>query len=126
MSEKKILVIEDDTFLAKMLVRALEATGNDIAIATTGEDGLRRVESNGYDLVLLDIMLPDIDGFEILQKMRSKDATKKTPVIIMSNLGQPEDIDRGKQLGATDYVVKSDLSLDDVVAKANQYLSKKK
>ena len=93
MSDKKILVIEDDTFLAKMLVRALESTGHDITIATNGEEGLRKTEGQEYDLVLLDLYMPEMDGFELLSHMQDDEKLQLVPVVIMSADGDKEIID---------------------------------
>lgn len=122
----KILIIEDDKFLAKMLGRMLESHNYDIMHAINGKEGLVKASSSGVDLILLDIMLPDIDGFDLLETIKSNDNTKKIPVIIMSNLGQPEDRQQGRALGAVDYLVKSDLSLDEVVGKIRKYLQPSK
>jgi len=122
---KKILIIEDDKFLAKMLIRTLESHGYEIVVASNGKEGLMKASQGDADLILLDIMLPDIDGFDLLETIKKDDKAKKTPVIIMSNLGQPEDIQQGRSLGAVDYLVKSDLSLDEVVEKVRKRLTNK-
>ena len=119
---KRILIIEDDKFLAKMLSRMLEANSYSIVLASSGKEGLTKVTSENPDLILLDIMLPDIDGFDLLETIKSDEKNNKIPVIIISNLGQPEDIQQGRALGAKDYLVKSDLSLDEVVEKVRKYL----
>lgn len=119
---KKILIIEDDKFLAKMLARMLESHQYQTILASNGKEGLIKASGGGVDLILLDIMLPDIDGFDLLQTIKKDEKVKAIPVIIMSNLGQPEDINQGKALGAKDYLVKSDLSLDEVVEKIRKVL----
>lgn len=119
---RNILIIEDDKFLAKMLGRMLEASNYQTELAATGNEGLAKAAAGRADLILLDIMLPDIDGFDVLAKIKSDEKTKKIPVVIISNLGQPEDVAQGKKLGAADYLVKSDLSLDEVVEKVRQQL----
>jgi len=119
---KKILIIEDDKFLAKMLGRMLESHNYEIIMASNGKEGLIKSSDNDIDLILLDIMLPDIDGFDLLETIKGNDKTRKIPVIIVSNLGQPEDMQQGRRLGAIDYLVKSNLSLDEVVAKIRKYL----
>jgi len=119
---KKILIIEDDKFLAKMLSKMLEAHQYEAILASTGKEGLIKSSSGEVDLILLDIMLPDIDGFDLLETIKNNENTKKIPVIIISNLGQPEDIQQGRSLGVKDYLVKSDLSLDEVVKKIRKYL----
>lgn len=119
---KRILIIEDDKFLAKMLARMLESHKYETILAVTGKEGLIKASGEDVNLILLDIMLPDIDGFDLLETIKGNDKTKKIPVIIISNLGQPEDIQQGRALGAKDYLVKSDLSLDDVIKKVRKYL----
>ena len=119
---KKILIIEDDKFLAKMLARMLESHNYEIILAGTGKEGLVKASGDKVNLILLDIMLPDIDGFDLLATIKREEKTKNIPVIIISNLGQPEDIKQGKDLGALDYIIKSDLSLDEVVAKVRKCL----
>ena len=116
------MIIEDDRFLAKMLGRMLESNNYQTELAVTGQEGLSKAAAGQADLILLDIMLPDVDGFDILSKIKNDAKTKNTPVVIISNLGQPEDIAQGKKLGAVDYLVKSDLSLDEVVEKVSQHL----
>jgi len=124
MSEKnrKILIVEDDKFLAKMLSRTLESHQYETLIAATGKEGLVKAAQGGVDLILLDIILPDLDGFDLLETIKNDEKIKNIPVIIISNLGQPEDIAQGRSLGAKDYLVKSDLSLDEVVKKIRNIL----
>ncbi|NUM25498.1 MAG: response regulator [Candidatus Buchananbacteria bacterium] len=122
---KKVLIVEDDKFLGKMLSKMLEASNYQISIASSGKEGLTKAASENPDLILLDIMLPDIDGFEVLESLKNQEITNKIPVVILSNLGQPEDMQQGRKLGVLDYIVKSDLSLDDVVDKLNKLLPKK-
>ena len=119
---KKVLIVEDDKFLAKMLGRMLESHQYETILASNGKEGLLKASSDQPNLILLDIMLPDIDGFDLLETVKNNEKTKKIPVIIISNLGQPEDIQQGRSLGAKDYLVKSDLSLDEVVKKVRKYL----
>ena len=122
-NEKKILIVEDDNFLARMLSKTIEAEGYEVIMAGTGEEGWRKASTeSGIQLILLDIMLPDLDGFEVLKRIRQHEPTKTTPVIIVSNLGQPEDHERGKALGANDYIIKSNASLDEVVARVKKFL----
>ena len=122
-NSKKILIVEDDDFLARMLSKTIEAEGYEVVMAGTGEEGWRKASTeNGIQLVLLDIMLTDLDGFEVLKRIRQHEPTKNTPVIIVSNLGQPEDQERGKALGANDYIIKSNVSLDEVVSHVKKFL----
>lgn len=117
-----ILIIEDDEFLAKMMARVFEENGLTCELASSGKEGLKKATSVNPRLIILDIILPDLDGFSILSKIKSFPATKRIPVIIISNLGQEEDVQQGLKLGAKDYIVKSDLSIDAVVAKVKKYL----
>ena len=119
---KKILIIEDDKFLAKMLGRMLESHKYETILASNGKEGLVKASGGDINLILLDIMLPDIDGFDLLETIRNTAKTKKNPVIILSNLGQPEDQQQGRVLGVKDYLVKSDFSLDEVIKKVRKYL----
>ncbi len=119
---KKILIVEDDKFLAKMLGRMLEAHRYDVVYAATGKEAIMKASVEDVKLILLDIMLPDIDGFDVLETIKGSVQTAKIPVIVLSNLGQPEDMQQGKALGAIDHLVKSDLSLDEVVAKVRKRL----
>ena len=121
-TKKKILIIEDDAFLSKLLARQLETSGFETVLAATGQEALSAASAQPADMVLLDIMLPDVDGFDLLKQIKTDSKSKAAPVIIISNLGQAEDITQGKKLGAVDYIVKSDLSLDELVKKVRQYL----
>jgi len=123
MAEKqKILLVEDDKFLGKMLGKMLESHNYEVVLAANGREGLLKASNSNPNLILLDIMLPDIDGFDVLETIKQDEKIKKIPVIIISNLGQPEDIQQGKSLGEKDYLEKSDMSLDEVVAKVRKHL----
>lgn len=119
---QKILVIEDDGFLIKAMQSKLTKAGFEVQIAMDGEEGLTLAKIFKPDLIILDLVMPQKDGFEFLEEFKKDPQGKNTPVIIASNLGQKEDIDKGMSLGAVDYIVKSDLSLDDLVNKINQHL----
>ncbi|MFA6909329.1 MAG: response regulator [Patescibacteria group bacterium] len=121
--KKKILLIEDDLYLVKIYGNKLRLNGFAISVATTGEEGLHKAVTEQPQVILLDIMLPGIDGFQVLEDLKMKKDTKAIPVIIMSNLGQQTDIERGKELGADDYLVKANLSLIHLVEKIKKYLA---
>ncbi|MBU2612853.1 response regulator [Patescibacteria group bacterium] len=111
---KKILIAEDDKFLAKAYEAKLEKSGFEVTIAKDGEEALRMMKETKPDLVLLDLVMPVKNGFEVLEEI-SKDATlKKIPIIIVSNLGQEADVMHGKELGVADYLVKAEYSLQQV------------
>jgi len=122
---KKILMIEDDRFLRKIYRDKLTRAGFDFIEATNGEEGLNKVISESPDLVLLDLILPRKNGFDVLIEMKRNKNTKNIPVIILSNLGQESDIKRGLGLGAQNYLVKTDISLSEVVEKIKEQIIKK-
>lgn len=119
----KILLVEDDLSLLKIYSNKLKISGFDVSVAITGDEALRKVKTELPDLVLLDLILPGKDGFMVLEEIKSDPKTRKIPVVILSNLGQESDIKRGKELGAIDYLVKSDIGLMDLVAKMKRYLT---
>lgn len=120
----KVLVIEDDKFLQRLLVMKLAQDGFDVVGASDGEDGLRRIVTEPPDLVVLDLILPKMDGFEVLTQMRTNSQTRDIPVIVLSNLGQEEDVSRVKQLGAMEFLTKSDISIHEVVQKIKEALAR--
>jgi len=120
-AKKKILYIEDEHALSLVIGNKLRRHGFEVSLAIDGIEGMRKIESEQPDLVLLDLILPNKDGWEVLMEMRQKGLLKKIPVIVMSNLGQASDIVRSTKLGATDYIVKSDFSISEVVEKIQKY-----
>jgi two-component system, OmpR family, phosphate regulon response regulator PhoB len=116
MSKKYILIVEDDSFIATAYKEGLEREGFEVEVADDGEIAVLMMSKKIPDLILLDLIMPVMDGFEVLSRIK-KDATlNKVPVVILSNLGQESDIEKGKSLGAEDYLVKADHTLDDVVS----------
>ncbi len=112
-NRKKILVIEDEKPLAHALELKMQHEGYETVVCSTGETGMKEAITGKYDLILLDLILPGVDGFTILQEMKNKKI--KTVVIILSNLGQDEDRAKAKEFGAKDYLVKSNVPLADIV-----------
>lgn len=110
---KKILVAEDEKPMAKALVLKLNHAGFEAKAVFNGEEAVDEVLAGGYDLLLLDMIMPRMDGFTVLQKL--KEAGTKTKIVVTSNLGQEEDFNKAKSLGASDYFVKSDTSLSEIV-----------
>lgn len=119
---KKILVAEDDRFLANAYRVKLTKAGFEVKIANDGEEAIKMLNDFTPDLILLDLVMPVKDGFSTLEVIKKDGKLNKIPVLIASNLGQKEDIDRGIKLGAVGYIVKSDLSLDDLIIKINSFL----
>lgn len=120
----KVLLVEDDQALLKIYSNKLRLNGFNVLMATTGDEAIRKALAEAPRIILLDVILPEKDGFLVLEELKQSPVTKKIPVVILSNLGQESDIDRGRKLGAIDYLVKSDVSLMDLVAKVKQYIKK--
>ncbi|KKU63132.1 MAG: hypothetical protein UX87_C0033G0005 [Candidatus Amesbacteria bacterium GW2011_GWA1_47_16] len=119
---KKILIAEDDKFLANAYRLKLSKLGFDVRLATDGQEALNILKDFIPDLMILDLVMPNKDGFAVLEEVKSRPDTKSVPVIIASNLGQKEDIDRGLKLGAADYIVKADVAISEIVDKINAVL----
>ena len=102
----KILIVEDDLLLSRMYQRVLSSKGDEVDIAHDGEEGLEKAKSQKPDLVLLDIMLPKMNGIEVLEKLKSTPSTKAIPVIILSNLTEDTQLDEAMAKGATKYIKK--------------------
>lgn len=113
----KVLVAEDDAFLANAYKIKLDRGGFETKIASDGSEALKMLDDWIPDVLILDLVMPRKDGYWVLAQMRSDDRFKTLPVLVASNLGQTEDIDRAMELGADDYIVKSELSLEDLVVK---------
>ncbi|MDP2930741.1 MAG: response regulator [bacterium] len=120
----KILIVEDDRFLRELIGKKLDVEGYQVCEAIDGEQGVRAAKSEKPDLVLLDLILPGIDGFEVLSRIKQDIETKQIPVIILSNLGQKEDIEKGFNLGAADYLIKAHFTPKEVAEKVITILSK--
>ncbi|MEK7103935.1 MAG: response regulator [Patescibacteria group bacterium] len=120
----KVLVVEDDKFLRELINRKLQSENFETVLAVDGEVALDLVGKEAPDIVLLDLILPGINGFEVLAKIKENEKLKEIPVIILSNLGQKDDIDKGMNLGATDYLVKAHFTPSEIIEKINQTLNK--
>ena len=120
----KVLIVEDDKFLSELISTKLDKEGFAISLAGDGEAGLKKAEEFKPDIILLDIMLPGMDGFEVLEKLKghANASIKKTPVIILSNFGQESKVERGLQLGAVDYLVKANFTTGEIVDKIKEVL----
>lgn len=122
MSKKTILLIEDDRFLRELMVRKLKEQGFEVFEAQDGAEGLQKIKEIKPNLVLLDLILPEKDGFEVLEEKKRDEEIKNIPVIVLSNLGQKEEIDKALALGATDYMVKANFSPNEIVEKISLIL----
>ena len=122
MEDKKILIVEDDQFLLQMYATKLELEGFAVLEATNGREGLKVAKKEKPDLILLDLNLPEIDGFEVLGQLRNDPETKDFKVIVLTNFSQKEHIDRCLNLGADDYLIKAHFVPSEVVKKIKDIL----
>lgn len=123
MESKKVLLIEDDPFLSSLLKNRLMREGLTVLHAKDGEEGIALLKENQVQLVLLDLILPKKSGFEVLEAIRQDPQMQNAPVIIISNLGQPEDVQKGQDLGAIEYFIKAKTSIEDLVANIISFLT---
>lgn len=121
---KKVLIIEDDDHISKVYEIKLGKENIDIVIARDGEEGINMVVSEKPDLVLLDLMIPIKDGFIVLEEVKKTPFGKNVPIVVISNLGQQGDIEKAMKLGAADYLIKVNLSIQEVIDKVKKHLGK--
>ncbi len=125
-NQGKLLLVEDDPMVIKMYQRKLNMEGFELALAYNGEEGLAALKKDRPQLVLLDIMMPKMDGFEMLKIVKTDPALKDIPVVMLTNLGdRSEDIQKSKELGADDYWVKANMPLNELIEKIKKILDKK-
>jgi DNA-binding response OmpR family regulator len=123
----KILIIEDEEALLKVLQEKFINADFDVVVAKDGEEGVAVANKEKPDLVLLDLVLPKRDGFEVLEDLKSSDDLKNTPVIVLSNLGEDENLKKALKMGAEDYLVKTQHPINEVIERVkNRLLSKSK
>lgn len=120
----KILIVEDDVMLNKIYQTKLGLLGYSVYSSYDGDEGLKKADDLMPDLILLDLMLPKKNGFEVLETLKQNLKLNHIPVIILSNLGQEADISRAMQLGAVDFLVKSNVKLESVISKVEDILHK--
>jgi len=126
MKKGKILIIEDDRFLIKLYSDKLSREGFKVRAAISGEEALHKISAEKPELILLDLVLPQKSGFEILSELKLSSRTKDIPVIILTNLGQETDIKKGLGLGAAAYLVKTEFSINKLPALVKEHLLKSK
>jgi DNA-binding response OmpR family regulator len=118
----RILLVEDDRFLRRAAEASLKRNGFTVLTAADGEQALRMVTGEPFDLILLDLILPKLPGFEVLRSLKSSTETASIPVIVLSNLGQDDDVKHAMELGAQAYFVKANLSLEELVRQVAETL----
>lgn len=119
---KKILIIEDEEIIYSLLQKKLTEEGYEISIATDGNEGLEKMKEEKPDLVLLDIIMPEKGGFEVMEEMQSDENLRDIPVIVISNSGQPVELDRAKELGAKDWLIKTEFDPQEVTEKVKKQI----
>ncbi len=123
-SNKKPLIFlaEDDVTLSNMFYTYLTEEGFDVVKATDGEEALNLISETKPSIILLDLMMPKVSGYDVLAAVKKDAVLSKIPVLVFSNLGQQEDVKKAQELGAQDYLIKAELTPDQVVEKIKKYL----
>ena len=121
-AQKTILVVEDDQELLQAYQLMLEHTGAHVVAARDGEEALAALQSDPPNVLLLDLLLPGMNGFDVLATMRKNEKWKNVPVIVLSNLKQAQDVERGRGLGVKYYIVKADTKIGEIVEKIKEFL----
>jgi len=121
---EKILLIEDEELIIRLLSKKLAAIGYDVSLAMNGEEGLEKIKQIAPDLILLDIVMPRMGGFEVMAEMKKDEKIANIPVIIISNSGQPLELEKAKELGAVDWLVKTEFDPKEVAEKIQKYINK--
>lgn len=122
----RVLLVEDDDFLRKICKTKLEREGFNVSVAVNGKEALKKILEGDSQIVLLDIILPAMDGFEVLKRVKEDSSRSSVPIIMLTNLGQASDIEKGFKLGAEDYIIKAHLTVGEIVEKVKEVLKKKK
>ncbi len=121
-NKRKILLVEDDVFMLELLSDKLRKSGFEVSVAVDGEECMKVLQSIRPDLVLLDIVMPKVDGLDVLRRMKGSPDLSGIPVIVLSNLGQKEEVERAMDLGAKDYIIKANFTAGEIVEKLNKIL----
>ena len=119
---KKILIIEDEEIVIDLLQRKLIKEGYETSVARDGQEGLKNMKEVKPDLILLDIIMPKMGGFEVMEEMAKDKELKKIPVIVISNSGQPVELDRAQKLGAKDWLIKTEFDPQEVIDKVKKHI----
>jgi len=119
----KVLIIEDDSYILDMYKIKFEASNFEVTAASDGMAGLKILKKKRPDVILLDVIMPKMDGFSVLKAIKNKPELKEIPVILLTNLGQRENIEKGFELGAASYIIKAHFTPSEVVKKINDVLN---
>jgi DNA-binding response OmpR family regulator len=121
-NQKHVLIVEDDEFLANIYKKKFEVEGFKVSSSNNGEKGLEDAKKKIPDIILLDILMPKLDGFAVLTELKKNSQTKDIPVILLTNLGQKDDVEKGIEMGAVDYLIKVHFKPSEVVEKVRKIL----
>ncbi len=121
---KKVLIVEDEQILLELLEKKLTQKGYQVTTAKDGIQGIDRIKEEIPDIILLDIIMPRMGGFEVMEKLHKDDKFSKIPIIIISNSGQPVEIDLAQKLGAKDWLIKTDFDPQEVIEKVIKQIGK--
>ena len=121
---KKILLIEDERIMVNLLEKKLTKEGYDVSVAWDGKEGLKKARKESLDLILLDIIMPKMGGFEVMEEIAKDKELKKIPIIIISNSGQPVELERAKELGVKDWLIKTEFNPQEVLDKVVKQIGK--
>jgi PleD family two-component response regulator len=122
----KIVWVEDDMFLVGLIQKRMEGTNAQLVQVTDGGKAFQTIKESMPHIVILDLLMPNVDGFEILRQLKSDEATKTIPVLVLSNLGQSSEIDKAKDLGALKFVVKASIGLDSIIPEIEKIVKERK
>lgn len=122
-NEKSVLLVEDDNFLIDILSHKFKSSGYRLGHAGDGETALKKAREEQPDIILLDIILPGINGYEILEQLKVDGNTQNIPVVFLTNLGHKKDKEKAQQLGAIDFIVKANHSLDEIVRRVDELVA---
>jgi DNA-binding response OmpR family regulator len=120
----KILIIEDEEALVDVLEKKLLYEGYEVSVAYDGQEGMDKIKANNPNLILLDIVMPKMNGFEVLENLKKDKKNSSIPVIVLSNSGYSIDLDKALDLGAVDYLIKAEFDLDEVIEKIEETIGK--
>lgn len=122
MANKTVMVVEDDNFLSDAYRVKFENSGYEVSHAADGESAFKMIKQNPPDVIILDLLLPKMDGFEVLQKIKATDELSKIPVLIATNYPEKENLARAKEFGADDLFIKSEIAISDLIDRCNELL----
>jgi DNA-binding response OmpR family regulator len=122
--KKKVFLVEDDHYINRAYRDGLSRAGFEVEVAHDGKEAVEKLKTFTPNLILLDVLMPSMNGFEVLEEIRLNEKLKDTPVIIVSNLSQGTDVEKAKALGVVDYLIKSDFSMKDIIEKVKFYFAK--